>query len=150
MTRELRAAGVLLFRGDPPGEFLLLRHVDRWDIPKGHAEEGESDLDCGLRELFEETGISREDIEVDPDFRFSIQYPVCSSRTGGDWWPKTVVVFLGRLKRDVPLRLTEHVGSQWWTWRPPHRIQEQTIDPLLAAVAEHLDAPSRGAGRTTG
>ena len=28
------------------------------DIPKGHIEEGESEIDCAIRETFEETGIN--------------------------------------------------------------------------------------------
>jgi hypothetical protein len=55
---------------------------------------------------------------------------------------KTLVVFLARLKRDVPIDVTEHGGYQWFAWNPPHKIQERTVDPLLAAVAEFLSEPS--------
>ncbi|MEM1067404.1 MAG: DNA mismatch repair protein MutT, partial [Planctomycetota bacterium] len=34
--------------------------------------------------------------------------------------------------------LTEHASASWFEWSPPHQIQSQTIDPLLAAVAQHL------------
>ena len=30
---------------------------NRWDFPKGHVDEGESHMDCALRELCEETGM---------------------------------------------------------------------------------------------
>ncbi len=48
------------------------------------------------------------------------------------------MIFLARLQREVPIEVTEHPGYQWFEWRPPHKIQEQTIDPLLAALARYL------------
>lgn len=53
------------------------------------------------------------------------------------WW-KTLVVFLGRLTRSVEIEVTEHEGYRWFPWSPPHSIQTQTIDPLLAAVDAFL------------
>ena len=135
---EIRSCGVLIVRGDPVREVLLMIHPTRLDIPKGHVEEGESDLVCALREMEEETGISSEDIELDPSFQFTTKYPVKSKRTGNQWREKTLVVFLGRLKRDVDVQVTEHGGFQWLVWEPPHTLQPETIDPLLAHLAEHL------------
>jgi 8-oxo-dGTP pyrophosphatase MutT (NUDIX family) len=138
---ELKACGVLVTRGEPIAEFLLMRHPTRWDLPKGHLDPPETEIECALRELREETGISADDILLDPGFRFTHRYQVRSHRTGGEPWPKTLVVFLGRLMRDVPLTLTEHEGHQWLPWRPPHRIQAQTIDPLLAELEQYLRLP---------
>jgi 8-oxo-dGTP pyrophosphatase MutT (NUDIX family) len=135
---ELMSCGVLVTRGDPIREFLLMRHPTRWDLPKGHVDPGETELECALRELWEETGISADAIAIDSAFRFTHSYQVRTARTGGELWPKTLVVYLGRLTRDVPINVTEHAGYQWFAWRPPHRIQEQTIDPLLAEVERHL------------
>jgi hypothetical protein len=70
-------------------------------------------------------------------FRFTIGYDVDSKRFG-ERCHKTVVFFLARLVRDVPIAPTEHPGYQWFAWQPPHHIQEQTVDPLLAAVDVHL------------
>lgn len=39
--------------------YLLLRCYRYWDFPKGHKEEGEDPLIAALRELVEETGITR-------------------------------------------------------------------------------------------
>lgn len=51
---------------------------------------------------------------------------------------KTLVIFLAHL-RDAsrPLRLTEHHACEWLDWNPPHKIQRNTVDPLLASVAQH-------------
>jgi 8-oxo-dGTP pyrophosphatase MutT (NUDIX family) len=135
------ACGFLIVRGQPVDEFLLMQHRDRWDLPKGHCEAGESEMECALRELHEETGIKDQDIDILPGFRFTTRYTVRNGRSGHQPVEKTVVIFLARLLRDVPLALTEHAGYRWFAWRPPHRIQRWTIDPLLQA-AESYFAPS--------
>jgi len=136
--RQLRACGFLIVRGEPIQEFLLMIHPDRLDLPKGHAEPGESDLACALRELQEETGIAAADIEIDPEFRFTIDYPVWPQRLNGEACHKTVVIFLARLRRDVAITTSEHDGWQWYAWNPPHRLQKETIDPLLEQLALFL------------
>lgn len=135
--REIKACGILIIRGRPIESFLLMRHKDRWDLPKGHMDAGETEMQCALRELTEETGIERSDIELDPGFRFTIKYEVNSKRYG-ERCHKTVVYFLARLLRDVTITPSEHAGYEWFPWHPPHRIQEETIDPLLAAVETHF------------
>ncbi|CAF4275179.1 unnamed protein product, partial [Adineta steineri] len=47
-----------------------MRHRDRYDLPKGHMEIGETERETALRELQEETGIQSSAIDIDPDFRF--------------------------------------------------------------------------------
>lgn len=57
----VRAAGGLVWRRSATGDVeVLLVHrprYDDWTFPKGKAEEGESDEDCALREVCEETGL---------------------------------------------------------------------------------------------
>jgi 8-oxo-dGTP pyrophosphatase MutT (NUDIX family) len=138
---EAKSCGFLIVRGNPVREFLLMRHPDRWDLPKGHVDVGETELECALRELNEETGIEARDVEVVEGFRHETIYPVRGKHDGREY-EKTLVVFLARLRRDVSIDVTEHGGYQWFTWNPPHQIQERTIDPLLAAVAEFLSSSS--------
>ena len=134
------SCGVLILRGNPIQEFLLMEHVDRLDLPKGHVDAGETEMQCALRELWEETGIAAEDIEIDPDFRFEHQYSVWPKKLKGEECEKTLLIFLGRLLRDVEIAVTEHKGFAWVPWNPPHAIQEQTIDPLLSHLHAHLSA----------
>src|SRR5262245_51829971 len=134
---DLRSCGFLIVRGEPIRAFLLMRHADRWDLPKGHVDPGESEMQCALRELQEETGITADDIEIKDGFRFTNHYQVRGKRDG-QIHDKTLVIFLARLKGDVAIQPTEHPAYQWFPWQPPHRVQTWTIDPLLAAVEEFL------------
>lgn len=133
-----RAAGILIITRDTPRKFLLLRHQDRWDLPKGHCDPGESDTETALRETEEETGIAREAITLDPEFRFELTYPVRYKRHREQVFEKTVVYLLGEVDSVFEPALTEHPTHQWFSWDPPHKIQSQTIDPLLQAVANHF------------
>jgi bis(5'-nucleosidyl)-tetraphosphatase len=130
----LKSCGVLLFRSEPKRSFLLMRHADRWDLPKGHVDAGETETQCALRELWEETGIEANAIRIDPQFRYTLDYQVPWRDAGGQLLDKQLVVFLAELTKPAEIKLTEHLGYQWFEWNPPHRIQEQTIDGLLAAV----------------
>jgi 8-oxo-dGTP pyrophosphatase MutT (NUDIX family) len=138
----IEAAGLLLFVSDnahsQPRRFLLMRHADRWDLPKGHCEPGETLLETALRETHEETGIPRSAIEVDDQFSFSLEYIVTYRDKPNQPMQKRVTYFLGRLDTELPISCTEHAGYQWFDWMPPHRIQTQTIDPLLASVETHV------------
>jgi len=136
---ELKSCGFLIVRGQPIREFLLMRHADRWDLPKGHVDLGETELKCALRELHEETGITADDIEPIDGFRFTHHYQVHGKRDN-QLDDKTLVVFLARLMHDVPIQPTEHGGYQWFTWNPPHQIQARTIDPLLAELEHFVGA----------
>lgn len=56
----VRAAGGVVWRTGPSGEVeVLVVHrpkYDDWSLPKGKRESGESDEDCALREVEEESG----------------------------------------------------------------------------------------------
>ena len=137
--RQIKACGVLVVRGNPVDSFLLMKHKDRWDLPKGHLDGDETDEECARRELLEETGITAADIELVPGFRWVTEYEVNSKRFG-EKCHKTLVIFLGRLKREVKITLTEHLDFRWFPWQPPHRIQSQTIDAVLAAAEKFFAA----------
>lgn len=43
---------------NPEGEILMIYRNNRWDLPKGHHEQGETIEECALREVEEETSIT--------------------------------------------------------------------------------------------
>ena len=132
-----RACGVLIVRGTPIDEILLLKHSSRLDVAKGRVDPGETDMQCALREMEEETGITADDIELDGDFHFQLTY-MLPPRPNKPEREKTLIMFLGRLGRGVPIRLTEHIGYEWLRWNPPHKLQKKTIDPLFAYLEKFL------------
>lgn len=139
-SEPLQAAGYLLFRGPYQAlEFLLLRTGGRWDVPKGLVEPGESLLAAAARELREETGIAADQLWTEPGFTFRSQYRLPDQYRWSPGRQKELTIFLGVLRGDVAVRLsTEHEESRWWPWSPPHRIQGQTIDPLLTEAASFI------------
>lgn len=52
----VRAAGGVVT--NTRGEVLMIELRGRWDLPKGHIEEGESSRDAAVREVLEESGVS--------------------------------------------------------------------------------------------
>jgi 8-oxo-dGTP pyrophosphatase MutT (NUDIX family) len=108
-----------------------MRHVNRYDLPKGHVVAGESELECALRELEEETSITQGQIRIEPDFRFETHYTLIDRRYGKVPVNKTVVIFLAWLEQRTTIRPTEHIGYEWQPWRPPHKFNQGTIDGAL-------------------
>jgi len=131
---SVKSCGVMVFKESPKPMFLLMRHKNRWDFPNGHLEPGETEIECALRELVEETDIQADQIELDPQFRFSMAYTVYLKRFNFEPREKTLVMFLGRLNSEVSIKPSEHVGYEWSEWDPPHVIQTRTIDPVLHAI----------------
>ena len=60
MSDVVRAAGGIPVRRGPAGLEVLVvyrTHYDDWTFPKGKCERGETDEDCAVREVEEETGL---------------------------------------------------------------------------------------------
>ncbi len=146
MRPQLYSSGFLVFRKTQgnlgllqqmtPLEFLLMQHAERWDLPKGHLDPGESQKQAAIRELTEETGIQENSIRIDPDFVFTSQYWV---NYDGERRLKELTVFLALLIQEWEITPTEHLGFRWFPFSPPHSIQTETIDPLLEKVAVHFE-----------
>ena len=94
---------------------LLLRHSSvssrgggHWDFPKGHIDDGETEIQTALRELEEETGIAN--VVVVDGFRDTITYtfPSGQERIG-----KEVVFFLATTKESKVRLSHEHIDYSW-------------------------------------
>jgi bis(5'-nucleosidyl)-tetraphosphatase len=139
--QQVKSCGFILFTGErtnPQKSFLLMKHRDRYDLPKGHIEPGESDIECALREMTEETGIPANVVNIEPDFQYrSVYYPQYA-RYDNEIIEKTLIIFLGWVETPTVMPSSEHLGYEWIEWQPPHQIQAQTIDPLLAEVSAYF------------
>ena len=56
LLHRMTASGLEVFLGHMGGPFWARKQEHAWSIPKGEADEGESDLDVALREFAEELG----------------------------------------------------------------------------------------------
>ena len=134
VVRREMSCGVLVFQDVPRRSFLLLVNGDRLDLPKGRMKRGESELECALRELEEETGISADGITLHERFRFTTTYQP-NKRT-----EKTVVLFAGEVVGPRAIITPDHDDYCWVPWRPPHDFREYpTIHKGLVAWHEHVD-----------
>lgn len=62
VVRETTAGGIIFRKSAKNGEIeiLLVQDArDRWTIPKGHVEEGETTQETAIREIAEETGLKK-------------------------------------------------------------------------------------------
>ncbi len=140
MEPEVFSSGILLFRKQKTLQFLLMKHSTRWDLPKGHLDPGETKRQAALRELSEETGLQALDVWLDAHFVFENRYWVSYKRNGDKKQLKELTIYLGFLVHDKTIVITEHEGYEWFDWSPPHRIQAETINPLLEQVELHFES----------
>jgi bis(5'-nucleosidyl)-tetraphosphatase len=104
----VRSAGVVLFREGKKRKYLLLKHSYGWDFPKGIMDEGEKSKETALRELKEETGISK--VVVLPGFKETVSYMYTWK---GKRLLKFVVFYLAKTRQKKVKLSFEHEGFVW-------------------------------------
>jgi 8-oxo-dGTP pyrophosphatase MutT (NUDIX family) len=129
---KVKSCGILcLFNG----KVLLMKHENRYDLPKGHERIEESEMACAFRELNEETGIKKEQLTLDESYRFSTTYHPRYKRFGNKKVEKTVVLFLADLEKELVPELTEHNDYEWVDL--DFRCSNNTINELLEDVKNY-------------
>jgi 8-oxo-dGTP pyrophosphatase MutT (NUDIX family) len=109
----VRSAGVVLFRPVKKREYLLLHYAaGHWDLPKGIIEKGEASEQAALRELKEETGISK--AEIISGFKETIKFTYAWE---GKKVLKFVVFFLARTRQKRVEISWEHRGFVWLPYK---------------------------------
>ena len=102
------------------GKYLLSRHKKRttWETQGGHIEPGETPLQAAKRELFEEPGALRYQIE-----------PLFDYRAGDPWGESNGVVFLAEIEELGPLPESEMAEVKPW-----EQLPENLTYPLLTTT----------------
>jgi len=90
MKKTITAGGVVL---NTKGEILIVAQRNNvWSLPKGHIDEGETELEAAVREIYEESGINK--VELIKKLGVYDRYKI--SKEGGDDKEelKTIHIFL--------------------------------------------------------
>lgn len=105
-----KSAGCVLFQIDQGIiKYLLLRYgLGHWGFPKGNIEMGEKEQDAGIREVHEETGISK--IVLIDNFREKVHYIY---KRQGKTIHKEVVYFLAKSNEKKVTLSFEHSEYKW-------------------------------------
>lgn len=140
--RHELSCGFLLFQNVPRRSLLLLVDGDRLDLPKGRIKRGESKMECALRELEEETGISARAVSVIEGFRFETTYHPKRDMK------KTVLLFAAEIEGPCAVVTPDHDDYVWMPWRPPHDLYEfPTIHNALIAWDHYVTTSARRPAR---
>jgi len=108
MAKE-RSYGAVVVRRDADLQYLILQYgAGHWDLVKGHGKRGESEAETVLRELEEETGITR--TAFIPGFREEIHY--FFQRRGRTVYKEVVYYLIETPEIEVTLS-DEHIAYQW-------------------------------------
>lgn len=111
MPRE-KSCGAIVFRKNGDVQYLLLHYeAGHWDFVKGKVEYNESEKDTVMRELEEETGLTK--AKFVGDFREEVNY---FYRRGGKTIYKEVAYFLIQAQNSKVELSYEHVGYEWLSY----------------------------------
>lgn len=103
-----KSCGAIVYRKSHGNiEILLIRHINsgHWSFPKGHVEEGETEVETAKREIMEETSI---DVIIDPTFRETVTYSPRRDTM------KVVVYFLAKAKNVDYVPQVDEISEIKW------------------------------------
>lgn len=144
---EKSVGGIIYWKQEDKFLFLLVQYRSwQWDFPKGHVEQGESEIETMKREVFEETKIK--DLEILPNFRVSASYfytakgneKIEREKQGkGIYIFKKAVFFAAQTKqRDVEIDF-ENKAFLWLSFEQVmQRLGNDGSKKIMRALAQRL------------
>ncbi len=126
----VEAAGGVVESED--GDVVMIRRNERWDLPKGHREDGESYAECAAREAEEETGVKV--VEVGRLLASTLH----AYNIYGHWELKLTVWYAMRAaKMELTPQREEGIVSAEWI---PHEDIEQRIKTSFPTIKKVFSA----------
>ena len=88
--KKEKSCGCIIINNE---KVLLVYEKNRnfWGFPKGHIEEGETEIETALREVKEEVGL---EVEIDLEKRYTLNYII------RDEIDKTTVLYIAKTKNE--------------------------------------------------
>lgn len=115
------------------GKVLLVKHnAGYWDFPKGHVEEGETEIETAIREVKEETNI---DIKIEKENKYISEYSPKENVM------KTVIYFIGEKVGGEDKPQIEEVSDVEWVDvnKAVERITHQRSKEIMMQVIKDMN-----------
>lgn len=145
-------AGIMLANKDGKvfvGQRLDNRESEAWQMPQGGIDEGEEPQDAAIRELFEETGVTADLVDIIAQSREEHFYDLPDELLGklwkGKWRGQRQYWFLMRFKgEDGDINIeTLHPEFSEWQWVVPDRLPHLIV-PFKRRLYENIVAEFDG------
>ena len=104
--------------------------TDAWQLPQGGIDLGERSIDGVYREVFEETGITKDEIELIAEHPEWLVYEFPEHVKLGHYLGQAQKWYIFRLLSppdSIDLAKAEHNEFQAWRWMSMHDLAEQII-----------------------
>jgi len=145
--------GVMLMNGD--GDIFVGQRIDHsgaaWQMPQGGIDKGESPQDAAMRELWEETGVTADLVDIVAETEDWLTYDLPHDLVGRIWKGR----FRGQSQKWVLMRYlgtdsrvniaTDHPEFSRWRWLPAAELIDNIVPfkrdvyrRVLEAFAPHL------------
>ncbi len=150
-----RNVGVMLV--NQAGDAFVGQRVDSdvpaWQMPQGGIDAGETPRDAALRELEEETGVTRDlvtiEAETDGWIAYDLPHDIVPRIWNGRYKGQEQKWFLLRFHGtddQVRIDADDHQEFSQWRWLPPDEVLSQIVpfkrgvyEQVIAAFRNHLN-----------
>jgi len=118
---------------------------EAWQMPQGGIDEGESAEEAALRELGEETGVSRDLVTIlaqsNEEHYYDLPEELLGKLWGGKWRGQRQIWFLMRFNgEDTDIDIaTKHAEFSRWKWSDPAELPGMIV-PFKKRLYENVIA----------